>query len=1028
MRSCPACGTANPDAAKFCAECGVRLAAGTADQEQRKTVTVLFSDVTGSTALGDRLEPESLRRMLSRFFETARSVVERHGGTVEKFIGDAVMAIFGVPVVHEDDALRALRAASDLMESLGPLNSALEQDFGATLQIRIGVNTGDVVTGTSERLATGDAVNVAARLEQLAPPGQIYAGEMTAELAGGSATLEELEPALLKGKTVPSRVFRLISATTAERAVRATPMVGRKRQLEMLRGAFDQAVADRACVLFTVLGTAGVGKSRLVGEFLRDVDATVVRGRCLSYGNGVGLWPAVEVVRQLQQGSTFEHVNELLERDEAVAGSIRALVDGDAAVSSTIDIAWGVRRLLEHVATVRPLVVVLDDLHWAHEALFDVVEHVVTLSRDAPLLVLAMARPELLEHRQGWGSGSLNASTVLLEPLAASETEELIDALSTSLDPAARAKVKEASAGNPLFAEEMVALVEASGGADVRVPPTIQALLAARLDQLDPAELRALECGAVEGHSFHRRAVVAMGADDPELSRRLLGLVRKDLLRPEPPTLGRDEAFRFRHLLLRDAAYDRLPKSSRAELHERFARWLDQEFVEVVVRDELVGHHLEQAYRYRAGLGPVDDGVRRLAQEAADRLEAAGRKHMARRDVAGAVDLLDRARALSPRERPDVSLELGTALAVMMCGRPAEAFDRANAVLHAATRAGDRIGSLQAQLTSLSIGAHSTGGADRVQQIRDLTEIALPRFEAAGDDGALAWGWWALVQVAHQACRFGDGLEAGLKCRMYAERSDDAFLTTEGAHLTAHITMGPTPIPQALQMLEELRDRSAGFDPWVDVMRATMLAHVGRFDEARALHDEMTAAFRDRGQWLAAAIAGQCAWQIAMASGDVQAAVDAGRQSCAELDRMGERGFMSTNAAQLAEALAALGHDEEAQEWVERSLELGEDDDAVTQAQARLVRALLRARGGDARAARLDVDHALSITEGMQAPQTQGEAALLAASVFSTLGDVEAAEDQLRRAVQLFTAKGAVVYAARATEALASMAVASGGH
>jgi class 3 adenylate cyclase/tetratricopeptide (TPR) repeat protein len=1027
VRSCPACGTANPDASKFCAECGGRLPVGSADQEQRKTVTVLFSDVTGSTALGDRLEPESLRRMLSRFFDAARDVVERHGGTVEKFIGDAVMAIFGVPIVHEDDALRALRAAADLMESLGPLNSALEHDFGATLQIRIGVNTGDVVTGTSERLATGDAVNVAARLEQLAPPGQIYVGEMTAELAGASVTLEELEPALLKGKTLPSRVFQLISATTAERAVRATPMVGRKRQLEMLRGAFDQAVADRACVLFTVLGAAGVGKSRLVGEFLRDVDATVVRGRCLSYGNGVGLWPAVEVVRQLQQGPTSERVNELLERDEAVGGSIRALVDGDVAVSSSIDIAWGVRRLLEHVATVGPLVVVLDDLHWAQEALFDVVEHVVTLSRDVPMLVLAMARPELLEQRQGWGSGSLNASTVLLEPLAASETEELIDALSSSLDASAREKVKEASAGNPLFAEEMVALVEASGGADVRVPPTIQALLAARLDQLDPAELRALECGAIEGHSFHRRAVVAIGADDPDLSRRLLGLVRKDLLRPEPPTLDRDEAFRFRHLLLRDAAYDRLPKSSRAELHERFARWLDQESVEVVVRDELVGHHLEQAYRYRAGLGPVDEGVRRLAQEAADRLEAAGRKHMARHDVAGAVDLLDRARALSPRERPDVSLELGTAMAVMMCGRPAEAFDRANAVLQAATRAGDHIGTLQAQLASLSIGAHSTGG-DRVQQIQDLVETALPAFEAAGDDGALAWGWWALVQVAHQACRFGDGLEAGLKCRMYAERSGDAFLTTEGAHLTAHITMGPTPIPQALQMLEELRDRSAGFDPWVDVMRSSMLAHVGRFDEARALHDETITAFRDRGQLLGAAIAGQSAWQIAMASGDVQAAVDAGRESCAELDRMGERGFMSTNAAQLAEALAALGHDEEAQEWVERSLELGEEDDAVTQAQARLVRALLRARGGDARAARLDVEHALSITAEMQAPQTQGEAALLAASVFSALGDTKAAEDQLRCAVELFDAKGSVVYAARATEALASMAVAPGGH
>jgi predicted ATPase len=273
-------------------------------------------------------------------------------------------------------------------------------------------------------------------------------------------------------------------------------MVGRGRQLEMLRGALAQAAGDRACVLFTVLGSAGVGKSRLVAEFLHEVDAVVARGRCLSYGNGIGLWPAVEVVRQLQEGPTAGAIDDLLGSDEAVASAVSGLLGADVAVSTPTEIAWGVRRLLEAAAAVKPVVMVLDDLHWGEEPLFELVEHLVTLSRDASIVVLAMARPELLERRAGWGGGTLNASTVLLEPLDADESGELIDGLALSLDAQARAKIKQAAAGNPLFAEEMVALVEASGGGEVRVPRTIQALLAARLDQLDPAERLTLERGS----------------------------------------------------------------------------------------------------------------------------------------------------------------------------------------------------------------------------------------------------------------------------------------------------------------------------------------------------------------------------------------------------------------------------------------------------------------------------------------------------------------------------------------------------
>jgi class 3 adenylate cyclase/tetratricopeptide (TPR) repeat protein len=988
------------------------------DEEQRKLVTVLFADVTGSTTLGERTEPETLRRMLARFFDAARSVVKAHGGTVEKFIGDAVMAVFGVPVAHEDDALRALRAALELMSALETVNGDLLRDHGAALQIRIGVNSGDVVTGTSERLATGDAVNLAARLEQRAAPGEIYVGELTMQLAGSSATFVELQPALVKGKAMPVRVFRLASAASTARPVRATPMVGRKRQLELLRAAFDRADTERVCVLFTVLGAAGVGKSRLVDEFLAGLDATVVRGRCLSYGTGVGLLPIVEIVRQVQDGPAAAEVAALLEDDDAVAAAVRALVATDVAGAPGTEIAWGVRKLLERAATTRSLVIVIDDLHWAEAPLFELIEHTVTLSRDAPIMIAAMARPELLERREGWGAGALNSSTMLLEPLGREESAELVDLLSTSLDAAARDRVRLAAAGNPLFAEELVALVEASGGADVRVPPSIHALLAARLDQLHPAERRALERGSVEGQTFHHSAVAALIPDDPDLPARLLGLVRKDLLRPDRPTIGRDEAFQFRHLLLRDAAYERLTKLARAELHERFARWLDQRATELPERDSLVGYHLEQAYRYRRALGPLHDAARALATEAAARLETAGRRQMARDDLPGAMDLLDRASSLAPQEQPNLSLELGVAACLNLCGRPEDAVARAAATADAATRRGDRIGSLLAEVVGalIALGIDTARSAD----LQRLLDRAMPEFEAAGNDSARAWCWWAIGELAHLRCRFGDALEANVRVREYAERGGDHFLTFNRNQVASYVAWGPTPIPQALQVLEDMRIEFIVYNPWIDVFRAKLLALDGRIDEARALYNDVVAAFRERGMHLAAGISGQFAWEIEMAAGDVDGAIAIGFASCAELERMGERVARSTNAAQLAEALYLNGRDHDAGEWSSRALELGAEDDALTQAQARMVRALLCARHGHPDKAVPDMRQALAITADMQMPIPQGRAALYAATMLADVGDKDAAGHQLRRALDHFTTKGSTVYMARAAEALAA--------
>ena len=464
-------------------------------------MTVLFCDVTGSTELGEQLDPEALRALLARYFEQMKAIVERHGGSVEKFIGDAVMAVFGVPVVHEDDALRAVRAAVEMRDAFPALGC----------QGRIGVTTGEVVTGTAERLATGDAVNVAARLEQAASPGEILIGAATFRLTRDAIEVEEVPALALKGKSEPVVAHRLLSAGGDQAYARRldTPMVGRQTELGRLRDAFGQALRDRSCQLFTVLGAAGIGKSRLLLEFLasRD-DALIVRGRCVPYGEGITYWPVVEVAKQLPAAAF----------DGAGTEAISALLRDEDVATSREEIAYAFRKLLETVASERAVVCVFDDIHWGEETFLDLVEHVADLSRDAPILLLCSARPELLDRRRGWAGGKVNATTVLLEPLRPEDADTMIESLG-HIDATLADRIREAAEGNPLFVEQMLALVKESGNGDLVVPPTIQALLAARLDQLEPPERAVLERGSVEGRVFHRRAVEALAPDD-DIGRR----------------------------------------------------------------------------------------------------------------------------------------------------------------------------------------------------------------------------------------------------------------------------------------------------------------------------------------------------------------------------------------------------------------------------------------------------------------------------------------------------------------------------
>jgi len=516
---CSVCGGENPERFSHCGYCGSALGQSATTRETRKTVTVLFTDVTGSTALGEQLDPESLRNVMARYFAVMREVIERHGGTVEKYIGDAVMAVFGVPVVHDDDAIRAVRAAAEMRSALERLNVDLRRERGLSLEARTGINTGSVVVGTGgpiDAIVVGDAVNVAARLQTAAAPGEIVIGAATYELVRDAVEVGPAEPLDLKGKAehvVAHRLHRVAPGAEGHRRRLDAPMVGRERELAALQQAFERAVSSGSGQLFTILGTAGVGKSRLVAEFLGSVrdQALVVRGRCLPYGEGITYWAVAEIVRQVAGIVDDDAADKARERIDAFVAGLpeaaaiaRGLVGliGLEASAGQEELVWAFRRALEHVADKGPLVVLIDDIHWAEPTLLDLIESVADLVRDSPILFVCPARPEFLDERPTWGGGKLNATTILLEPLAEGSALELIDALvpGGALPPAVRTRIADAAEGNPLYVEEFLgtliddgALVADQDGwvasrdlASIAVPPTIQALLSARLDRLAP--------------------------------------------------------------------------------------------------------------------------------------------------------------------------------------------------------------------------------------------------------------------------------------------------------------------------------------------------------------------------------------------------------------------------------------------------------------------------------------------------------------------------------------------------------------
>jgi class 3 adenylate cyclase/tetratricopeptide (TPR) repeat protein len=982
MPSCPRCGHENPAEARFCMSCAAPLALREPPGEQRKVVTVLFCDLVGSTALGESSDPEVVRTRLTRTFEKLRAILERHGGTVEKFVGDAVMAVFGIPVSHEDDALRATRAAVEMREAVSAHG----------LEARIGVNTGEVVVGVNgETLVTGDAVNVAARLEQAAPAGHILIGSETRLLVRDAVRVEPVDPLVLKGKAEPVEAFRLddVIGDAAPLARHLeTPLIGRERERRRLWGDFEDAVADSSCRLFTLLGPAGIGKSRLVADFLERVgeSADVLRGRCLSYGEGITYWPLVEML-------------------------VAIGVDPDSVIgTSPAETQLGFRRLLERRAAERPQVVVIDDLQWAEPVFVDLVEHVADLSRGVPVFLLCVARTDLLDSRPGWGGGKFNATSVLIEPLGEDECGALIENLlgDARLDDEARHRITAASEGNPLFVEEMLAMVREQGGdGEIVVPPTIHALLQARLDSLDREVRVVMERGSVEGQLFHRSSVAEL-APDPvrqDVESHLSTLVRKELIRPDKPTFPGDDAFRFRHLLIRDAAYESLPKATRAELHERFAEWLSRH--ELIELDEIVGYHLEQAHRYRAELDPGDATLASLAARAAGHLGAAGRGALDRGDFTAGRTLLQRAAGLLP-----VGDEARLALTPDLFAALDEAGDTAamRDVLVEARESRDPV--FRAVVSILEANLGLTAGAMTLAERAQRREEAWAVLEEAGRDEGLALYWWSVGREAWFGCRTMEAATAFELTVEYAERAGARRLLHEAVGwVGVSCLLGPMPVRDAIAHIEEIRARSGNSilaEALLGSGLAMLLAAQGDGDRGLELVHECIETFRGAGLAITAGGMAMAEAWAARYAGDLPTAEKALRASLEQLQGMSDRAYLPTVALELAELLYFEGRHDEIEELCAIARATTSPDDVVNFVLLDAIEGSLLARSGRHVEAEERVRAALALAEATDFYRIRGDARIFLSGVLALAGRMEDAVAEALVGLSHFEAKGDV--------------------
>jgi predicted ATPase/class 3 adenylate cyclase/DNA-binding winged helix-turn-helix (wHTH) protein len=884
-----------------------------------KTVTTVFADLSPSGAATGTSDPEVDRRIARRCFDAAAEVVNRHGGTVERFIGGVFVAVFGVPSAHEDDALRAVRAAAELRDDV--------QAMDGQVAARVGVNTGEVLVGNpvlGRAEVSGDPVNIALRLQQAAGAGEVLLGETTRRLAGDAVAVDAPEAVLgARGRPTTSwRLAGLVPGTPVRAPQRDTPMVGRAEELAQLRTAFDRTAREHVSWLYTVIGEAGIGKSRMALEIADMVagEAMVLTGHCPAYGDGITFWPLREIVLQAIGDRGWDGVVDLLSEEDD-GRSTAALVAGAIGLAEEpgqpAELFPAIRRFLEVIARRQPLLVILEDAHWAQPMFLDLVEYLVGSTTHA-VLFLCLARPDLLEQRPTWSRDRDNATLLLLEPLGPDDSERLIaDRLAgRALAPETAQRLVQMAQGNPLFMEQMLASLRDER--EPGIPPSLQALLAARLDRLGPAERDLIRCASVAGLEFSLDALAALVPDDarPFVSRHLQVLEGKELVGASRQRLHGKTTLTFRHVLIQLAAYRSMTRQSRSELHERFAGWLENVAGGTSLQnEEIIGYHLEQAHTHRRDLGLLDEHTRTLAIRAGDRLAGAGLRAYARFDMAAAENLLSRAKALMAQEHPQrwiVTRRLAETYPVL--GRLAEA-DAAFGELLDTIRP-ESTGGLAPGIRLERLRIRLIAGPDpvRLDTIRTAAERAMEEFGRSADHVGMSQASY-LLSFVH--LRSGRMLELEEEARRGLAHADLSGEVREqiGAQwwVTQSLVAGATPVPECIRMCDELAQSRGMTHPGVLSDLARLRAMVGQFAEARELLAEARRVLVERMRVRRAlTFVAQRAAEVELLAGDV-AAVEAALRPALEMAAdMGERDQISQIAADLSRLLSRRGEPEEA--------------------------------------------------------------------------------------------------------------------
>ena len=1073
MPTCPHCGNGITQPLPFCPHCGEPVGAPE-PSEAFKPVTIVFCDVVKSTELGRELDDVPMRRLMDRYGDVVRQVFGRHGGSVGRRHGDGFMIAFGIPELHEDDALRAVRAAHELRTALSELDAELQRERGLSLKVRVGVNTGTVLVrdaGTLEDEVNGDAVTVAKRFEQRAESDQILIGAETYRLVAGAVEVGTSDTIQVEGVPKP-QVVRPLLDVNPDRSARIrrldAPFIGRGRELALLREVFQRAVDERLCHLVTVLGFAGVGKSRLVNEFVGGLghEATVLLGHCLQYGDSIALWPMVQIVRQAAGvGPTDppDRVDERLttlvrneDQGDLIAGRLAQVLGGsERRKGEREDTVWALRLLLQTLAGDQPLVVIVDDLQWAEPTLLDALENIAEAAQDAPILLICLARPdELFARRPHWPGGQENHFSFRLSPLREPEGERLVGYLLDGVvDPAAQAQITEWAQGFPLIVEELVAdlrdegtLTSTSGhwqlqpgaigdehpylgagawqqtgrGRKVSVPMSIKALLLARLGRLDTTRQAVIERAAVVGERFHSLDIEVLSPDSTveEIEDNLDELIRLHHVRPDrspvavPLPSGSGKGYRFRHIMTRIVAYERMPDNRRAELHERYADWLEQNTEERRSQfDELVGSHLFEAYLYAHKLDPGAEHTGELARRTGERHAAAGLRAAIRGDNQLTVTWLGRAARLLPaghRMRLEVLRPLAEAL--QASGELKEAMDAYEEIAGAATEAGDDGLAAHATIGRLAVAAQSETKRF-LDEGREEIDLAIPVFDSLGDPLGLAKAHYLLAYrnwaTGHLAAAKLDAERA----RTFAQEAKDPQWEARVISLLGLILYwGPTSLDKVERHSEEAVTfaRRTGVRA-LEADALTVLARVaamrGQFDEARRLLASARAVPLDLALLTQAADVHSEAL-IELLSGNL---ADAEAALTREDQRLQESGGVGPRAAVtglLARVLLLRGRLDEAERMTLTCERITAAHQVAAQAAWRAIRAVILARRGDTEAAERLAREAVDLADDSDQTDSRAEAHVDFAEVLSLAGRRGEAARELQFANWLHKQKG----------------------